>query len=89
MSNEININEVSPVEEAPLTEVVGICFKDGGKIYYFSPNGTNARVGEFAIVETARGQEYGYVVKGNSQIDEEQIVPPLKPVIRIATKKDT
>ena len=88
MSNEININEVSPVEESPFTEVVGICFKDGGKVYYFSPNGTNARVGEFAIVETARGLEFGKVACQNKQVKTEDVIQPLRQVVRIATKED-
>jgi len=88
MSNEININESEAVIEAPFTEVVGICFKDGGKIYYFSPNGTNAKVGEFAIVETARGLEFGKVASQNKQVKTEDVVQPLRQVVRIATKDD-
>ena len=88
MSNEININEAAPVEETPFTEVVGICFKEGGKVYYFSPNGTNAKPGEFAIVETARGLEFGKVSCQNKQVKTEDIVQPLRQVVRIATKED-
>ncbi len=72
-----------------MIEVVSVRFKKQGKVYYFSPGEFKIEKDQCVIVETARGQEYGYVVRGNSQIDEEQIVPPLKPVIRIATKKDT
>lgn len=88
MSNEININEAAPVEEAPFTEVVGVCFKDGGKVYYFDPNGTNARMGEFAIVETARGLEFGKIACPNKQVKTEDVIQPLRQVVRIATKED-
>ncbi len=71
-----------------MIEVVSVRFKKQGKVYYFSPGEFKIEKDTDVIVETARGQEYGYVVRGNSQIDESEIVPPLKPVIRIATKKD-
>jgi len=71
-----------------MIEVVSVRFKRQGKVYYFSPGNLKIEKDTDVIVETARGQEYGYVIRGNSQIDETQIVPPLKPVIRIATKKD-
>ncbi len=69
-------------------EVIGIRFKSSGKTYYFDPNGTSPRIGSHAIVETARGLEYGEVVMGNTQIPENEIVPPLRPVVRIATPAD-
>ncbi len=74
--------------EVSYTEVVGICFKDGGKVYYFSPNGTNASVGEFAIVETARGLEYGKVSCANKQVKTDDVIQPLRQVVRIATEED-
>jgi cell fate regulator YaaT (PSP1 superfamily) len=70
------------------TEVVGICFKDGGKVYYFAPNGTNAKVGEYAIVETARGLEFGKVCCANKTVKNEDVVQPLRSVVRIATQND-
>ena len=70
-------------------EVVGIRFKASGKTYYFAPNGITLRIGLHAIVETARGLEYGEVVMGNSMISESEIFPPLRPVIRAATQADT
>ena len=78
------------IEEKPkgLVEVVGIRFKASGKTYYFSPNGINLRMGIHAIVETARGLEYGEVVMANSFISESEIVPPLRPVVRAATQAD-
>lgn len=71
-----------------MIEVVSIRFKPQGKIYYFDPNGLKIEEGCNAIVETARGVEYGYVVRGNSMVPEKELVPPLKPVLRIATKED-
>ena len=78
------------IEEKPeeLIEVVGIRFKASGKTYYFLPNGINLRVGIHAIVETARGLEYGEVVMSNSFIPESETVPPLRSVVRAATQAD-
>ena len=70
-------------------EIIGIRFKTGGKTYYFDPNGIVGKKGEHAIVETARGQEYGEVALSNSMVPESETVPPLRPVIRIATEADT
>ncbi len=69
-------------------EVIGIRFKDGGKTYYFSPNGNKAKYTDYAVVETARGMEFGKVATPNKFVPESEIVPPLRPVIRIATPKD-
>ena len=69
-------------------EVVGIRFKKGGKIYYFDPHRITANKGDYAIVETARGQEYGEIALGNTRVPEKEIVPPIRPVLRIATKAD-
>lgn len=68
--------------------VVGIKFKDTGKIYYFDPKGIFLKVGDGAIVETARGEEFGWVGSKVKQVDESSIVSPLKSVIRKATEKD-
>lgn len=68
--------------------VVGIRFKKAGKIYYFSPNELDIKKEDFAIVETARGVEFGQVMVGKKTILEEDIVSPLKDVIRIATPED-
>ena len=76
------------IEDGPTVEVVGIRFKAGGKIYYFDPHGISLTKGTDAIVETARGQEYGHVALGNTQVSESDIVPPLRPVIRGATEAD-
>ncbi|MFC4182068.1 PSP1 domain-containing protein [Saccharococcus thermophilus] len=68
--------------------VVGVRFKKAGKIYYFDPGEWTIPAGEFVIVETVRGIEYGKVVISNKQVDENDIVLPLKKVIRIADAKD-
>ena len=68
--------------------VVGIRFKKACKIYYFDPAASGVAKGDHAIVETARGVEYGEVVIGPREVDESSIVPPLKPVMRKATAED-
>ena len=88
MEAEVEAATIPEENEISYTEVVGICFKDGGKVYYFSPNGTNASVGEFAIVETARGLEYGKVCCANKQVKTDDVVQPLRQVVRIATEED-
>ena len=71
-----------------MIEVISVKFKDFGKVYYFDPNGLTISTGDSVIVETARGLEFGNVVRGNSMVPEEDLVPPLKPVIRVATEED-
>ena len=80
----------SPADDltVPMVEVVGIRFKSTGKVYYFSPNGKTLRRGEYAIVETARGLEYGEVAMGNKEVKETETVSPLRPIIRVATDAD-
>lgn len=68
--------------------VVGIRFKQAGKIYYFAPDNLKLGIGDGVIVETARGMEYGKVVIAPREVTDDAIVPPLKPVIRVATVKD-
>ncbi|MBO5312878.1 MAG: stage 0 sporulation family protein [Clostridia bacterium] len=69
-------------------EVIGIRFKEGGKLYYFSANGNVAKITDYAIVETSRGMEFGRVACTNKTVSESEVVPPLRPVIRIATEND-
>ncbi|EOR21833.1 stage 0 sporulation family protein [Cytobacillus oceanisediminis] len=69
-------------------DVVGIRFKKAGKIYYFDPNELIIQKGEFVIVETVRGVEFGKVVIGPKKVDENDVVLPLKKVLRIADHKD-
>ena len=71
-----------------MAEVVGIRFKEVGKVYYFDPDGKTFEKGDRAIVETARGVECGEVTMGNSVVDDSEIVKQLKSVIRAATKAD-
>ena len=74
--------------DEPMVEVVGIRFKASGKTYYFAPNGISLKIGSKAIVETARGLEYGDVALGNTMVKESETVSPLRPVIRKATDAD-
>ena len=71
-----------------MTKVIGVRFRTAGKIYYFSPGRLKVRSGDHVIVETARGIEYGYVVMGGKEVEDEKVVQPLKPVIRLATPQD-
>ncbi|MBQ7380826.1 MAG: stage 0 sporulation family protein, partial [Clostridia bacterium] len=71
-----------------MTAVIGIRFKKTGKVYYFAAGSFKAKRGDFAIVETARGAEFGEVWLSNRFVHNEEIVPPLRPVIRIATAAD-
>ena len=71
-----------------MAKVVGIRFKQVGKIYYFDPDGKEYNEGDFAIVETARGVECGEVALSNREVDDESIVKPLKAIIRKATEED-
>jgi len=71
-----------------MAEVIGIRFKDGGKVYYFDPCGINVKMDEAVIVETARGMECGVVSIPNREVSEDEIVKPLKKAIRLATSKD-
>lgn len=71
-----------------MTEIIGVRFKDVGKIYYFSPAGNKIECGSHVIVETARGVECGEVVIANRKVEDSKVVQPLKSIIRIATEKD-
>lgn len=71
-----------------MVKVIGVRFRKAGKTYYFDPQGLLIKAGEHVIVETARGIEYGSVVIGVREVEEEKIVQPLKPVIRITTLED-
>lgn len=71
-----------------MIKVIGVRFRNAGKIYYFDPMNLEVRTGDHVIVETARGIEYGYVVLGCREVEDDKVVQPLKPVIRMATKTD-
>ena len=73
-----------------MVKVVGIKFKNGGKLYYFAPKaGDKYERNMPVVVETARGLEYAWVAYPDREVTDDEIVSPLKPVIRIATEKDT
>lgn len=71
-----------------MAEIIGIRFKREGKQYYFDPAGYQVQPGDGVIVETSWGIEYGECVRGNSQVPDEELVAPLRPVIRVATEQD-
>ena len=71
-----------------MTRVIGVRFRPAGKIYFFAPGKYNSHTGDKVIVETARGVEFGTVVTGQKDVEDDKITQPLKPVIRIATQDD-
>ncbi len=71
-----------------MTEVVSVKFKDTGKAYYFSPAGKTVSKGDKVIVETQNGNELGIIAEANHQVNDEDLVSPLKKMLRIATEKD-
>ncbi len=87
MEKENKMTEKTDMPEK--VEIIGVKFKDAGKVYYFSPGKLKVDVGEQVIVETARGVEYGFVAHGNRMVDSSKIVLPLRPTLRIANTYDT
>ena len=71
-----------------MTKVIGVRFRQAGKVYYFAPGNLHIKKGDKVIVETARGVEFGSVVAGPKEVPDEEIMQPLKSVIRIATEED-
>ncbi len=71
-----------------MIKVISVRFRTGGKIYFFDPLEFDIKKGQHVIVETARGMEYGLVVSDIREVEEERVVQPLKPVIRVATPAD-
>ena len=71
-----------------MIKIVGVRFKNAGKIYYFDPVDFEIEKNIDVVVETARGLEYGKIVVGPKEIEEEKLISPLKPIIRIATEED-
>ena len=71
-----------------MTRVIGVRFRPAGKIYFFAPGKLEIQTGDKVIVETARGVEFGSVVTGPKDVDDDKITPPLKSVIRVATEED-
>ena len=71
-----------------MVKIIGVRFRNAGKIYYFSPRKFHINKGDHVIVETARGIEYGTVVMGPKELPENEVIQPLKPVIRMADSED-
>lgn len=71
-----------------MIKVIGVRFRTAGKIYFFAPGELDIKLGDNVIVETARGVEFGRVVSGPKEVPEEEVVQPLKSVIRIADEQD-
>ncbi|MDE6960598.1 MAG: stage 0 sporulation family protein [Lachnospiraceae bacterium] len=71
-----------------MTKVIGVRFRRAGKVYYFSPGKLEIEKDDRVIVETARGVEYGHVVIGTREVEDDKVVQPLKSVIRLATAQD-
>lgn len=71
-----------------MATVIGIRFREVGKLYYFSPGKKEVKLGDKVIVETTRGMECGTVIFGNRKINDENINQPLKEILRVATKED-
>ncbi|MBO6053844.1 MAG: stage 0 sporulation family protein [Clostridia bacterium] len=80
----------APVGNAPeeTAEIVGVRFREGGKVYFFAPGANRVSPGDPVIVETARGVEFGYASSGIESVPVSKIVPPLRPLLRTAGKKD-
>ena len=71
-----------------MTRVIGVRFRTAGKIYYFDPLKYNIKKGDHVIVETARGMEFGTVVADPKEVEDDKVVQPLKPVLRVANERD-
>ncbi|HHT16169.1 MAG TPA: stage 0 sporulation family protein [Papillibacter sp.] len=71
-----------------MTEVISVRFKNKGKVYYFDPAGLTISSGDAVIVETSKGLEYAECTWGNHEVEDHCIIPPLRPVVRIATEAD-
>lgn len=71
-----------------MTKVIGVRFRTAGKIYFFDPLNFEIKRGDHVIVETARGIEFGTVMTGVTEVEDDKIVQPLKPVLRLATERD-
>lgn len=87
-SDEINSPEHMPEQLSDQVVIIGISFRTAGKVYYFDANGVSAEEGDHAIVETARGQEYGTVTLSNRPMPKNELVLPLRKVLRLANKED-
>jgi len=71
-----------------MVRVIGVRFRTAGKIYYFDPDKYQVKKGDYVIVETARGVEFGTVVSNIRELEEDKVIQPLKPVLRVANERD-
>ena len=71
-----------------MTTVISVRFRSGSKTYYFDPQNTLVRTGDDVIVETSQGLEYATCTEGNHQVEDTQVVQPLRPLVRVATEND-
>ena len=71
-----------------MTEIISVRFRSGGKEYYFDPKGQKVKIGDEVIIETAKGPEFGVCCRGNSFVEDQKVVPPLRPLLRLADDKD-
>ena len=71
-----------------MTEIIAVRFKTGGKEYYFDPRGMTVKPGDQVVIETAKGPEFGVCYQGNTLVEDDQVVQPLRPLLRLATDKD-
>ena len=88
MKENVKNNEAAVQDTAETVEIIGINFREAGKIYYFAPGKYKLDAGCRVIVDTARGVEIGTVKVANKRVPVSEIVPPLKPITRPATKED-
>lgn len=77
-----------PAPPKPTYEVIGVRFRENGKVYYFDPNGMTCEAGTSVIVETSRGLEFGTVTMGNRMVTISEVVLPLRKLVRFATEVD-
>ena len=88
MENKEFISPADAQEIQKTVEIVGINFREAGKIYYFDPGKTKFELGQRVIVDTARGTEMGTIKVANKQVPDSEVISPLKTVTRIATEED-
>ena len=87
-SEETEVSEPVTPEMPETVTVVDIQFRSGNKVYFFDPGSLQVKNGDHVIMDTARGNEFGYCVGGNHEVAAKDIVPPLRKILRIATEKD-
>ena len=71
-----------------MTEIISVRFRSGGKEYYFDPRGVKVKLGDQVIIETAKGPEFGTCCRANSMVEDDKVVQPLRPLLRLATDRD-